>query len=181
MIDKYITRWMSRCILNIVPYDVKLIFRKCEKSNKKYIDLVMHREFNKICLKENLLPNYSDFRDMVDQNGPLAADDGRWKFLPPCGRPWPRSYAGRLYKEVRHSDFQSMLARSKSHIWVSPSGLPCRGSSRRQSVPCVDSDHPRKNRKNFRQQKKTKKIFSQQKNEKIFQLAAMNSLGHPRP
>ena len=53
---------MSRCILNIVPYDVKLIFRKCEKSNKKYIDLVMHREFNKICLKENLLPNYSDMK-----------------------------------------------------------------------------------------------------------------------
>ena len=67
MIDQYITRWMSRCILNIVPYDVKLIFRKCEKSNKKYIDLVMHREFNKICLKENLLPNYSEIWFYSDQ------------------------------------------------------------------------------------------------------------------
>ena len=62
MINKYVTQWMSRCVLNIIPHDTKLIFRKCEKSNKKYLDLVLHREFNKICLKENLLPNYSDFK-----------------------------------------------------------------------------------------------------------------------
>ena len=47
-------------ILNHLPNDVKHNYRKLENEEKKLQSTKLHLYFNQICLKENLLPNYTD-------------------------------------------------------------------------------------------------------------------------
>lgn len=49
-------------LINNTPNEVKQLFRKVEVLNKKLINNNWSVVFNKTCLKENLLPKYSDFK-----------------------------------------------------------------------------------------------------------------------
>ena len=51
--------WLSRVVLNLISPETKSLFRKLENFEKKKINIQLHREFNQICLKENLLPKCS--------------------------------------------------------------------------------------------------------------------------
>lgn len=54
--------WYSKVVLNFAQDETKRNFRKLENKMKKLINNEEHLNFNTICLKENLLPNYTDFR-----------------------------------------------------------------------------------------------------------------------
>ena len=59
-IRTFVIFWLSRIILNLVSPENKAIFRKLENLEKKKIGTQLHCEFNQICLKENLLPKYTN-------------------------------------------------------------------------------------------------------------------------
>ena len=48
-------------LLNSLPKEVKTKIRKLEKTIKKKIKTEWSIKFNKTCLKEDILPNYSKF------------------------------------------------------------------------------------------------------------------------
>ena len=56
----FLTFWMSKCILKIIPTEVKDLFRNYERNAKKLLTAHSHRKFNETCLNNNLLPNYSN-------------------------------------------------------------------------------------------------------------------------
>ena len=49
-----------RIILNLVSPENKSLFRRLENFEKNKVSNQLHREFNQICLKENLLPKYTN-------------------------------------------------------------------------------------------------------------------------
>ena len=49
-------------LLNQLPQNGKGLFRKLESSNCKLIKLKWSKTFNEICLKEDILPNYTRMR-----------------------------------------------------------------------------------------------------------------------
>ena len=49
-------------VLHTVPADLRTLFRKYEETSKKLINITWSIEFNSICLKENILPNYTRIR-----------------------------------------------------------------------------------------------------------------------
>ena len=55
-------KWFSRHALNFSSQTVKETFRKLEYENRKLINNQEHLNFNEICLRENLLPKYTDFK-----------------------------------------------------------------------------------------------------------------------
>ena len=57
---KYILLLYSRIILNIQTTEAKICFRKQESAKKKLTKLKLHLEFNELCIKENLLPTYTN-------------------------------------------------------------------------------------------------------------------------
>ena len=58
---KFILPWLSRIIIRILENDALKIFRKLEKESRKLIIAELHRNFNVICIKEDLLPKYTNF------------------------------------------------------------------------------------------------------------------------
>ena len=46
-------------LLNQLPQNGKDLFRKLEGSNNKLIKLKWSKTFNEVCLKEDILPNYT--------------------------------------------------------------------------------------------------------------------------
>jgi len=59
---KYAVIWYSKIVLNHISTDTRKIFRNLEKKSKKLISLKSHLNFNIICLNENLLPKYTNFK-----------------------------------------------------------------------------------------------------------------------
>ena len=49
-------------VLHSIPEELRRIFRRYETINKKLINVKWSIEFNSLCLKENILPNYSRIR-----------------------------------------------------------------------------------------------------------------------
>ena len=60
--------WLSRIVLNLISPENKSLFRKLENLEKKKINTQLHREFNQICLKENLLPKYTNIYIYIKQS-----------------------------------------------------------------------------------------------------------------
>ena len=60
--NEFIIQWYSRSIFNFQPSEIKQPFRKIETKSKQLITNNLHQEFNKICLNENLLPIYTNFK-----------------------------------------------------------------------------------------------------------------------
>lgn len=60
--NKFIIKWFSRIVFNLQNEENKKIFRNIEKTTKKYITNKLHLLFNKTCINENLLPNYTNFK-----------------------------------------------------------------------------------------------------------------------
>ena len=59
--NEFIIQWYSRSIFNFQPSEIKQLFRKIETKSKQLITNNLHQEFNYIiCLKENLLPIYTN-------------------------------------------------------------------------------------------------------------------------
>ena len=48
--------------LQIIPEELRRVFRKYENIRKKLINIKWSSEFNSICLKENIMPNFSRIR-----------------------------------------------------------------------------------------------------------------------
>ena len=46
-------------LLYAAPNDLKKMFRDLEKIKKKLINNIWSVRFNSICIKENIMPNYS--------------------------------------------------------------------------------------------------------------------------
>ena len=46
-------------LLNQLPHNGKDLFRELENSNKKMINLKWSKTFNEVCLKEDILPNFT--------------------------------------------------------------------------------------------------------------------------
>ena len=46
-------------VLYTVPEELRRLFREYERIAKKLINLKWSNEFNSLCKKENILPNYS--------------------------------------------------------------------------------------------------------------------------
>ena len=59
---KCLVVWISRLILKLISPCIKNDFRTLEKLEKKFILNKLHLEFNEICIKEDLLPNYTNIR-----------------------------------------------------------------------------------------------------------------------
>ena len=57
---KCLVVWISRLILKLISPCIKSDFKILEKLEKKFILNKLHLEFNEICIKENLLPNYTN-------------------------------------------------------------------------------------------------------------------------
>ena len=49
-------------LLYAAPNDLKKMFRDLEKIKKKLINNIWSVRFNSICIKENIMPNYSYFK-----------------------------------------------------------------------------------------------------------------------
>ena len=49
-------------LLHSVPDELRRVFRRYETIRKKLINIKWSCEFNSICLKENILPNFSRIR-----------------------------------------------------------------------------------------------------------------------
>ena len=49
-------------VLYTVPEELRRLFREYERIAKKLINLKWSNEFNSLCKKENILPNYSRLR-----------------------------------------------------------------------------------------------------------------------
>ena len=60
--NEFIIQWYSRSIFNFQPFEIKQLFRKIERKSKQLITNNLHQEFNNICLNENLLPIYTNFK-----------------------------------------------------------------------------------------------------------------------
>ena len=56
---KFITKWLSNCILNLITDSEKHLFRQLEKASIKTAEARAHRLFNQTCINSNLLPNYT--------------------------------------------------------------------------------------------------------------------------
>ena len=59
-IDKFVIYWYSKIVFNTLNNSAKLIFRKLETETRKLTAKKLHQKFNEICLKENLLPIYTN-------------------------------------------------------------------------------------------------------------------------
>ena len=59
-IDKFVIYWYSKIIFNTLINSTKLIFRKLETQTRKLTAEKLHQKFNEICLKDNLLPIYTN-------------------------------------------------------------------------------------------------------------------------
>ena len=55
------TNWLSITALRHIPPDQKSVFRKLEKLELKIIRLEGHLEFNQACIRNKLLPTYTNF------------------------------------------------------------------------------------------------------------------------
>ena len=60
--NQFAIKWLSRHVLNFSSQIVKNSFRKLECENRKLINNEEHLNFNEICLRENLLPKYTNFK-----------------------------------------------------------------------------------------------------------------------
>ena len=49
-------------LLYAVPEELRILFRKYEDVSKKLINIEWSRKFNQTCLKENILPKYTQIR-----------------------------------------------------------------------------------------------------------------------
>ena len=58
-IDKLVIYWYSNIVFNALN-STKLNFRKLETGTRKLTDEKLHQKFNEICLKENLLPTFTN-------------------------------------------------------------------------------------------------------------------------
>ena len=58
--DKFFFFWYSKIVFNTLNNSTKLIFRKLETETRKLTAEKLHQKFNEICLKENLLPIYTN-------------------------------------------------------------------------------------------------------------------------
>ena len=54
--------WYSKVVLKFLDNAQKTTFRHIDSIEKKIRSTELHQEFNKICLKENLHPNYTNFK-----------------------------------------------------------------------------------------------------------------------
>ena len=54
------TNWLSITALRHIPPDQKSVFRKLEKLELKIIRLEGHLEFNQACIRNKLLPTYTN-------------------------------------------------------------------------------------------------------------------------
>ena len=59
-IYKFAIYWYSKRVFNTHNNSTKLIFRKLETERRKFTEEKLHQKFNEICLKENLLPTYTN-------------------------------------------------------------------------------------------------------------------------
>ena len=59
-IDKFVLCWYSKIVFNTLNNSTKLIFRMLETETRKLTAKKLHQKFNEICLKENLLPTYTN-------------------------------------------------------------------------------------------------------------------------
>ena len=59
-IDKFVIYWYSKIVFNTLNNSAKRIFRKLETETRKLTAEKLHQKFNEICLKENLLPIYTN-------------------------------------------------------------------------------------------------------------------------
>ena len=59
-ITNCVVLWLSKIILNFVSLENKSTFRKLENFERKKNNVQLHRELNQKCLKENLLPKYTN-------------------------------------------------------------------------------------------------------------------------
>ena len=50
--------WLSRIVFYLVSIEDKSRFHRNEEFEKKKLNTQLYREFNQICLKENLLPKH---------------------------------------------------------------------------------------------------------------------------
>ena len=76
MIKKCVIKWLSKSVFNFQDDSNKKLFRILEKLSKKFISTELHLLFNEICLNENLLPRYTDFKlhDAVARNERFVQD-----------------------------------------------------------------------------------------------------------
>ena len=65
MQEKYILIWSSRTVFNNLSVNNKINFRKLEVNSKKLISTELHLKFNLTCLKENLLPTYTNIYILI--------------------------------------------------------------------------------------------------------------------
>ena len=57
---------------DIIPTEIKQLYRKYEKNKLKLTTLIAHRLFNETCINNNLLPIYTNVRlhdDAIRANG----------------------------------------------------------------------------------------------------------------
>ena len=57
-----LTKWLSKIILKISCPDALHAYRILERNSIKLAKLSSHRNFNRTCLNNDLLPNYSIIR-----------------------------------------------------------------------------------------------------------------------
>jgi hypothetical protein len=58
-IKRFTSRWLSYSILKIIGQETKNKFRVLEKLQEKITKKVLDIEFNKKCIENGLLPNYT--------------------------------------------------------------------------------------------------------------------------
>ena len=59
MQEKYILIWCSLTVFNNLS-DNKINLKKSDVNSKKLMSTELHLKFNQTCLKENLLPTYTN-------------------------------------------------------------------------------------------------------------------------
>ena len=62
IINRFLSKWLSTCILKLLNNEQKHQFRKIEKTSLKLLETKAHRQFNITCQNKNLLPNYTNIK-----------------------------------------------------------------------------------------------------------------------
>ena len=52
--------WFSYVVFKTISNEAKEYFRRLEKTSKRLIRVEEHLKFNEICVKEDLLPRYTN-------------------------------------------------------------------------------------------------------------------------
>ena len=60
IMEIFISRWLSKCIMKVSTNEYKSEYREIEKIATKIVKDTGHLAFNEACIQHNLLPTYTN-------------------------------------------------------------------------------------------------------------------------